>query len=286
MIIKELSEAMGVSGAENHVRRILKQAVAPYADEMWVDALGNLLVTQKGTGQTSMKVMLAAHMDEIGLMVTNIESNGTLRFKPVGGIDDRVVLGKTVKVGPDRIPGMIGGKPIHLLERSEEKSVVKMKKLFIDIGAKDKADAQTKIKIGDRAVFATKFLDLGSTYMGKAFDDRVGCAVLADVLENGPYPADLHVAFTVQEEVGLRGARVAGYSLQPDVAFVVEGTICDDLPKDEDVSPVTEVGKGPALSVMDRTTISDPRLVSFLANVATTNEIPYQFRRTAGGGTD
>jgi putative aminopeptidase FrvX len=286
VILKELSEVVGVSGEEDAVRAIIKEAIADHVDEMWVDNLGNLLAIKRGTGEIQLRVLLDAHMDEIGVMITGLESNGTLRFRPVGGIDDRVMLGKAVWVGPKRLPGVIGGKPIHLLEGDEETKVARMKGLRIDIGAADKDAAAKQVKIGDRATFATEFTDLGPTMMGKAFDDRVGCAVVVEVLQGGPYPVDVMAAFTVQEEVGLRGARVAAYRLEPDVAFALEGTSCDDLPKDDDVSPATELGKGPALTVMDRATIADPRLVSFLVSTADAHGIPYQYRRATVGGTD
>jgi len=286
VMLKQLSEAVGVSGDEGAVRVIIKDAIADHVDEMWVDNLGNLLAIKRGTGAVELRVLLDAHMDEVGMMITGIESDGTLRFKPVGGLDNRVMLGKTVVVGPKQLPGVIGGKPIHLLERGKNDSVVRVKEMRIDIGAAKKDAAVGKVKIGDRATFATEFVDLGPTMMGKAFDDRVGCAVIIDLLQGDPFPFDLLVAFTVQEEVGLRGARVAAYRLEPDIAFALEGTLCDDLPKEYDVSPATELGKGPALSVMDRRTIADPRLVSFLASTAEKHDIPFQFRQVTGGGTD
>ena len=286
MILKELSEAMGVSGDEGAVRVLVKGAIRDHVDQLWVDNLGNLLAIKRGAGRNDLRVMLAAHMDEVGMMVTSIEKDGTLRFKTVGGVDDRVMLGKAVWVGPRRMPGVIGGKPIHLLERKDIGRVVRLKELRLDIGATDKDTAASRVKIGDRAVFASQFVDLGPTMMGKAFDDRVGCAVLVELLRGEPYPCDLLAAFTVQEEVGLRGARVAGYRLEPDIAFALEGTICDDLPKEDDVSPVAEIGKGPALTTMAGRTIADPRLVSFVVAMAEKHDIPYQVRRTTGGGTD
>ena len=288
MILEALSNAIGVSGDEGAVRVVIKEAIAEHVDELWVDNLGNLLAVKRGTGEVPLRVMLDAHMDEVGVMITAIESDGTLRFKPVGGIDPRIMLGKKVWVGSDKLPGVIGGKPVHLLRGKEATSVVQMDQMRIDIGAHDKDVATAKVKPGDRATFATQFVDLGPTMLGKAFDDRAGCAVLVELLQANPYPVDVLAAFTVQEEVGLRGARVAGYRLEPDIAFALEGTICDDLPKeeDEDLSPVTEVGKGPALTVMDRLTIADPRLVSFLTRTADQHQIPYQFRRTNSGGTD
>jgi putative aminopeptidase FrvX len=286
VILQQLSEAIGVSGDEGAIRAIIREAIEEHVDEMWVDNLGNLLAIKRGTGQVGLRVLLDAHMDEVGMMITQIESDGTLRFSQVGGMDDRVLVGKAVLVGPKRLPAVIGGKPIHLLDSDEENKVVATKQLRIDIGARDKDAAASKVKVGDRATFATEFVDLGPTMMGKAFDDRVGCAVIVQLLQGERFPVDVLAAFTVQEEVGLRGARVAGYRLEPDVAFALEGTICDDLPKEDDVSPSTELGRGPALTVMDRATIADPRLVSFLVTTAEAGEIPYQFRRTVGGGND
>ncbi|MBN1317879.1 MAG: M42 family metallopeptidase [Anaerolineales bacterium] len=288
MILKELSEAIGVSGDEGEVRTIIKKAITGHVDQMWVDNLGNLLAIKKGTGKIKMRVLLDAHMDEVGLMVTGYDKDGSLQFNKVGGIDDRILLGKAYWVGPDKIPGVIGGKPVHLLDRQEYAKVVSSDNLRIDIGAANKDEAANKVKIGDRATFATRFVDTGPTMMGKAFDDRAGCAVLVKLLQSDPYPMDIMAAFTVQEEVGLRGAKVVGYRLEPDMAFTLEGTICDDMPKDEDedISPVTEVGKGPAISIMDKRTIADPRLVKFLAATAEKHAIPFQFRRTTRGGTD
>jgi endoglucanase len=288
MILRELSEAIGVSGDEGAVRTIIKTAIDGHVDEVWVDNLGNLLAIKRGTGSVPLRVMLDAHMDEVGMMITGLNADGSLSFHPVGGLDPRVVLGKTVWVGPKRLVGVVGGKPIHLCTAKERSRVVPMDSLRIDIGAADEKEASGKVKVGDRATFATEYRDLGATLMGKAFDDRAGCAVMVELLRGERYPMDVAAAFTVQEEVGLRGAGVAAYRLEPDVALALEGTICDDLPRepDEDISPVTEVGKGPAISLMDRATIADPRLVRFLAETAELNHIPYQFRRTSAGGTD
>jgi len=288
MILEALSNAVGVSGAEGAVRTLIKEAIAAHVDQMWVDNLGNLLAIKNGTGREALRVMVDAHMDEVGMMITGHDSDGTLRFMTVGGIDARLLMGKGVVVGEKKIAGVIGGKPIHLLSSGESSRVEQVESLRIDIGAPDKETAKRHVKVGDRATFNTIFQDLGPTCLGKAFDDRVGCAILVELLRDEPYPYDLLASFSVQEEVGLRGAKVAGYRLDPDIVFALEGTICDDLPKEEgeDVSPVTEIGKGPAISFMDKRTIADPRLVRYLVAIADDNEIPYQFRRTAQGGND
>lgn len=291
MLLKELSEARGVSGDEARVRDIILEAVKEYVDEHRVDALGNLICLRKARreGSWPSKVMVAAHMDEVGLMVTGINEDGTLRFAKVGGIDDRILLSKHVLVGEKAVQGVIGCRPIHLIPRAERGRVADIKKAAIDIGATSSAEAEKRVQPGNYVTFRTLFEALDEeglrTVKGKAFDDRVGCAVLAELLKSD-YAFDLYATFTAQEEVGLRGARVAAYAIDPDVGFALEGTICDDLPKREDVSPVTEVGKGPAITHMDRRLIADRRLVKLLEKTAEELRIPYQFKRAAAGGTD
>jgi endoglucanase len=293
LILKELSEAIGVSGNEDAVRKIIADAVRDHVDELRTDTIGNLFAVKKARGaKGAFKVMLAAHMDEVGLMITGHDGNGGLRFQPVGGIDDRVLLGKVLLVGPDKIPGVIGVKPVHLLKGDEGKQVIKMDDMRIDIGASSKEEAEGLIKLGQVAAFSTRYNKVGRTATGKAFDDRAGCAVLVELLRGSPagagarFPFDLHAVFTVQEEVGLRGARVAASTVEPDCAFVLEGTICDDLPKDKDTSPTTELGKGPAISLMDRSAFADRRLVDHLIATAEKLGIPYQFKQPGIGGTD
>lgn len=293
MLLKELSEAFGVSGCEDEVRGVIIEAIKDHVDEYRVDALGNLIATKKSHQPSAishqLKVMLAAHMDEVGLMITHFEEDGSLRFRRVGGIDDRILLSKVVLIGKDRVPGVIGTKPIHLLKEKERRQVIKVDQMAIDIGAKSKEEAEKVVKIGDYAIFATDFCQLTEeglrTVKGKAFDDRVGCVVLIEVLKEG-YPFDLYLVFTVQEEVGLRGARVAAYAIEPDVAFTLEGTICDDMPKKKDVSPTTQLGAGPAITLMDRSFIADSRLVKLLVETAEELGIPYQFKQPGVGGTD
>ena len=286
MILKDLSEAIGVSGDEGDVRAIILDAIRDHVDEVRVDNMGNVLALKRGTGDQGLRVMLAAHMDEVGLMVIGHDNDGLLRFRPVGGLDPRVLPGTPLKVGDERLPGVIGIKPIHLARDEERKRAPQIKELAVDIGAKDKKEAARLAPLGTYIAFATPFRDLGPTVSGKAFDDRAGCAALVELLRGDPFPFDLHAAFTVQEEVGLRGARVAAYTIEPDCAFVLEGTIADDLPRDKDTSPTTELGHGPAITLMDRTFIADRRLVQLLTSTADELHIPYQFKQPGVGGTD
>ncbi len=286
MILKELSEAFGVSGNEDDVRAIVLDTVRDHVDEVEIDAMGNVLALKRGTGQDRMRVMLAAHMDEIGLMVVGHDDDGFLKVRAVGGIDARLLPGTLLVVGSERIPGVIGVKPIHLLESGEADKVAKIEDLVVDVGAKGKDEAQKLAPLGTYATFDTKYQERETTVTGKAFDDRAGCAVLIELLRGEPFTFDLHAAFTVQEEVGLRGARVASFAVNPDCAFALEGTISDEIPKEKDVSPTTELGKGPAITVMDRSFIADRRLVRLLVDTAEEQHIPYQIKQPGKGGTD
>jgi len=251
-----------------------------------VDTMGNILARKRGTGQQPLRVMVAAHMDEIGLMVTGHDKDGFLRVRAVGGVDARLLPGTVLQVGLERIPGVIGVKPIHLLNAGESTKVSKIEDLVVDVGASSRDEANKLAPLGTYAAFTTPFRELGPTVSGKAFDDRAGCAVLVELLRGERFPFDLHAAFTVQEEVGLRGAGVAAYTIEPDCAFALEGTIADDIPKERDVSPTTELGKGPAITVMDRSFIADRRLVQLLTGTAEELGIPHQFKQPGIGGTD
>jgi endoglucanase len=285
-LLQELSEAVGVSGREDAVRQIVYEAVKPHADEIQVDALGNVITLKKGRGKDRLKVMVAAHMDEVGLMITDHQGTGSLKFRPVGGLLASMLAGKRVQVGPDRVPGVIGLMPIHLTKRDAGQKAVTMETLAIDVGVSNKEGAQGVAKVGDVATFLTPFVDLGPTVMGKAFDDRAGCAALIDLVRGEPFSFDLYAVFTVQEEVGLRGARVAAYAIEPDAAIAMDCTPANDMPKKKDASPNTVLGKGPAIYILGGRTFSDRRLVDLLMEAGDKDGIPYQVRQPGGGGTD
>ncbi len=291
MLLDELSEAPGVSGHEEAVRALLLEAIRGRVDACRIDSMGNLIALKKGTGASGLRLLVAAHMDEVGLMITGAEDSGVLRFAKVGGIDDRVLPARVVLIGPRAVPGVVGVKPVHLLEKNERDRVPEARQLVIDVGASSRAEAERLAGRGDTAVFATEFRTISDgpdgkgVVQGKALDDRVGCAILVDLLSER-YPFDLVAAFTVQEEVGLRGARVAAWAEKPDAAIVLECTGANEVPSKRDVSPSTRLGSGPALTIRDTSFIADPRLVELFRGTAVEMGIPHQFKQPNIGGTD
>ncbi|MBZ0287903.1 MAG: M42 family metallopeptidase [Anaerolineae bacterium] len=291
MHLQELSEAIGVSGKEEAVRKVILNAIDGHADDIRIDPMGSITAVKKAKGKSRMRVMLAAHMDEVGFMVTGVDGDGSIRFTGIGGIDDRILPGLRVKVGDSSIPGVILWTPIH---KNRDQNAKGISSLRIDIGASGKDEVNGRVKAGDRIAFDSRFMEVSDKILrGKSFDDRVGCSLLIDVLQGGPYPVDVLAAFTVQEEIGLRGARVAAQRLKPDIAFALEGTTANDIPnpsadpdEDDDVNPTCCLGDGPALTVMDRSIIVDPRILGFLRKTADDHQIPYQLKTMLGGGTD
>jgi len=284
-LLERLCNACAVSGDEHELRQIVLEEIRPYTEDIRVDSLGNVLATRKGSGQHRMRVMLAAHMDEVGLMLTNEDGDGFFRFETVGGVNLHVLPGKAVWVGRPHVPGVIGAKPVHLVSPEESKNAISLDTLRIDLGPGNGA----KAKVGDRAAFATFFQRLGASLRAKALDDRLGVANLIELVKHPPANIDLLAAFTVQEEVGTRGASVASYSLNPDLAIVLECTPANDLPSwdgAENNQYNTRLGAGPAIYVADKNTLSDPRLVRHFVETADALNIPYQMRQPGSGGTD
>ena len=293
MILKELSEAVGVSGSEDAVRKIVLDAIKDHVTDIRINSIGGVTALKKGvpsaSGQSPLRVMIAAHMDEIGFIVRGFDSDGLIRFSAIGGVDERILPGLRVRIGD--LYGVIIWTPIHL---NREQSVVKLNNLRIDIGATSKDDAADKVKPGDRIAFDSRYMEIGEKMLrGKAFDDRAGCSLLIDVLQGEPYPVDVLAAFTVQEELGLRGAKVAAQTLKPDVAFVLEGTTANDVPNpmaDPDdtteLNPTCRQQAGPTLSVMDFSMVAHAGLLKFMRQTAEVEGIPYQLKTQLGGGTD
>ena len=285
-LLEKLCNAVAVSGDEQEVRQIVLEEVKSVADEVKVDALGNVLVTRFGRGEKRPHVMLAAHMDEIGFMLVKDDEGGLFEFVTIGGIDERQLVAKSVLVGQEHLPGVIGAKPIHLTKKEERKNTLKIDQMRIDMGL----DIGSKVKVGDRASFATRFELIGPSIRAKALDDRLGVVNLIELVKHAPGNIDLLAAFTVQEEVGLRGARVAAYAFDPDMAFALDSTPARDLPvwesDDDNVNYNTRLDQGPAIYLMDSATIADRRLVDLLVKAAEAEGIPYQFRQPNRGGTD
>lgn len=285
MLLKELTEKNGVSGNEHEVRDFIKREAEKLNTEIRTDSMGNLIVLKKGKNPRY-KVMLSAHMDEVGFIVTGYGEYGTIKFSTVGGIDPRILLGKKVVVGEKKIPGVIGCKPIHMQSRDERGSNVKIRNMYIDIGAEKKEEAEKLAPLGEYISFAGEYVEFGEDRIkAKALDDRVGCAVLLDALKYD-YDFDLYACFTTQEEVGLRGAKVAAYTIDPDVALVIEGTTCSDVPGVEKHEYSTILGKGAALTIMDRATYGDKNFVNYIYSLAKANNIEVQFKNTTSGGND
>jgi endoglucanase len=285
-LLEKLCNSVSVTGDEGEVRRIVLEEVKPYADEVKVDALGSVLVRKRASasaGRKPLRVLLDAHMDEVGLMIVHEDEDGFFRFETVGGIDPRYLAGKQVVVGRDHAIGVIGTKPIHLMDSEERQNTIEVSAMRIDLGLEGKA------KVGDRATFATKFRRVGPSIVSKAIDDRIGVATLIELLKHAPKHIELCLSFSVQEEIGLRGATVAGHYFEPDLAVAVDSTPARDLPDFEGRENFlynTKLGSGPAIYMANSSTLDDPRLVRFLAETAEREKIPYQFRQPGGGGTN
>src|SRR5262245_8485303 len=280
-LLEKLCNVVAVSGDEGEVRKIVLEEIKDYADDVRVDALGNVLATRRGRGTKRMRLMLDAHMDEVGLMIVADDGEGIYRFETVGGIDSRHLIGKQFLVGKERTPAVIGGKPIHLMESGERTRKVAADALRLDLGLAGKA------KIGDRGGFATKFRRVGPSILAKSIDNRIGVATIIELVKHAPANLDVCAAFTVQEEIGLRGAKVAAQYFDPDLAITIDSTPAYDLPDykgDENTSYNARLGFGPAIYVADGATLHDPRLIRFLQNTATEEGIPHQLRQPGGGG--
>ena len=291
-LLEQLSNRFGVSGFEDEVRDWISETVRPLADRIEVDVLGNLIV-RINPGQ-NFTLMLDAHMDEIGLMVSHVEEGGFLRFALIGAWDPRVLPGHQAEIRSRdgaKHRGVIASTPPHVQTPDEQKQPWKVDDLFIDVGVESKEAAATMgIGPGTPATLAYPFQILENhRVMGKALDDRVGCAILIRCLEyfseNRP---DFSVVanFAVSEEVGLRGAKTAGYEIHPDVALVVEGTVGADVPGTAPHKCPARVSQGPAISVADKSIIVDPAFVGFIEDAARTSEIPWQHKLPLSGGTD
>ena len=285
-LLKQLCLLNGVSGDEGEVRAFLWAQAEPYADSIRTDALGNLIVFKQGAKATGNRLLLAAHMDEVGLIITHVTDEGFLKFGFVGGVDRRIAIGKPVVLGPDRVPGIISLKAIHLTDKAELKKVPKTDSLYIDIGAGRREEALKKVPLGTYGSFVSQPEEFGDGFFkARAIDDRIGCAIMLELLKE-KLPLDVTFAFTAQEEVGTRGAFGAAFSVTPQVALVLETTTAADLPGVDSHRRVCAPGKGPVISYMDGSTIYDRGLFEDLRRLAEDNGIPWLTKEYIAGGND
>ncbi len=292
-LLEKFTNAHGISGSEDNIRDLLEMELEPYVDTIRKDVMGNLIATRKGAGPS---IMLAAHMDEIGLMVRYIDDNGFLRFVGIGGWFDQTLLNQRVIVHGKKgsIPGVIGSKPPHVMKDEDRKKPVKLEDMFIDIGAKDREDAENLgIEIGTTASIDREFVSLANGKVtSKAFDNRAGVVILIEVmkrLSKHKIEANVYAVGTVQEEVGLKGAKTSAFGISPNLALALDTTIPGDHPGINKTDSCLEIGKGPVITVADasgRGLIAHPQVLKWLKETAAENKIPYQLGVGSGGTTD
>ncbi len=278
LLIKRLTETYGPSGHEQIIREVIREEIKSLVDEVRVDALGNLIARRKGIGAVPRKkVMLAAHMDEIGVMVTHVDEKGFLRFASLGGVFPNTLVGHRCRF-ENGVIGAFGQE-----KKDSSRTEVKMDKLFIDVGARDAKSAP--VGVGDAAGFWREFADLGDRIIAKTMDDRLGCAILIETLRQlKKSPHDIFAVFTAQEEVGVRGAMTSAFGVQPDVALALDVTDTGDTPESNTMA--VALGKGPAIKVKDSGMLAHPGIKNALIETAQENKIPYQLEILVGGSTD
>lgn len=283
--LKELCRLNGASGDEGAVRAFIIDKIKDNADYS-VDSMGNIIAFKKGREVPKNKIMLDAHMDEVGFIITSVQSDGTLTFSEVGGIDPTVIIGRQVTVGSKGLIGVVGAKAVHNLSAEERDKTPEMDSLYIDIGAADRKEAEKYAAPGDYAYFVSEYAELGDDIIkSKAIDDRFGCALLIDMI-NSELPYDLYFTFTVQEEIGLRGAKTAAYTVNPDIAIAVETTTAADIDGISENKQVCRLGKGAVVSFMDRSTMYDRDLYNAAVEQAEKKGIPWQTKSLIAGGNN
>lgn len=291
-LLKRLSETPGVSGREERVRQLIEQELAGVVDELTVDNMGNLTAVKRAATSNAPKAMVAAHMDEIGFYVRHIDDRGFVRVQRVGGFDPRNLFARQVTVhaskSGEELIGVMnpGGKPIHISTAEERKKVPEFDAFYVDLGLSGE-DVKAKVRVGDMITLNQQFIDLGAVVTGKALDDRVGCWILIETLKRLKDPAfEVHAVFTVQEEVGLRGARTGAFRVEPDVGIALDTTLAVDTPDITEHFRVTQLGKGVGLKVMDSSAISTRWLLDEFIDLAERDEVAYQLEVLPLGGTD
>ena len=285
-ILKTLCDEYGISGNESTVASRIIGMIEDYADSYYVDNLGSVIAFKKGARTPAKKILIDAHTDEVGMIVTGFAADGGLCFTTVGGVDARVILGRRVLVGEDRIPGVIGTKAIHMQSEEERKTAVPVDKLYIDIGCSSKEEAQALVDYGDEVCFPAGFGTFGNGYLkGKAIDDRFGCAVMVELIRS-ELPCDCWCSFSVQEEVGCRGAAASAFAVAPDYAIVLETTTAADLAGVSEPKSVCTLGKGAVVGFMDRGTVYPRDLYKLCHQLGAEKGIPVQTKTMVAGGND
>ncbi len=284
-LLKKLTEAAGVSGYENEVRKIIIDEIKDFCTAMRIDSMGNLIVykSAKNNSDEAKTILLSAHMDEVGFIITEITDEGYLKFETVGGIEAKILVSKRVKI--NGLCGVISFKAVHLCTKEEREKKIEENMLYIDIGAKNRKDAEKYVSKGDYCTFDSEYVEFGNMIKAKALDDRLGCAIMAEIIKKD-LPVNLFCTFTVQEEVGLRGAKSAIYGINPDYAIVIEGTTCNDMTGVPENLRVTKSGDGVAISILDSASKADEELRNLLIESAKKHNIKYQFKASTSGGND
>lgn len=287
-LLADICRVPGAPGYEHRVRKFIIETIGDMADEVTIDNMGNLIVKMNGKSDEK-KVMIAAHMDEISFIVTDIDKDGFIRFSPLGGFDPKTLTAQRVIIhGEEDVIGVMGAKPIHVLTPEERSKAPKLTDFFIDTGMSI-AEVEKLISVGDVITRERELIQMGDCYNAKSLDNRVSVYILIEALKklSKKKPAfDTYATFTVQEEVGIRGAIAAASFIKPDFSINLDVTLAYDLPGANDHEKVTELGKGTAIKVLDGMTICDPRMINFLKSTAKKKKIPYQIELLPAGGTD
>ena len=283
-LLKELCLTDGVSGDESAVRELIISKIKDVC-EYSVDNLGSVICFKKGKKTPAKKLMVCAHMDEVGFIITYISPDGTLSFGCVGGIDPSVIIGRQVRIGRSRISGVVGSTAVHNLSREQREKAPRTEDLYIDIGAADRAEAEKYVSPGDCAYYDSEFTDMGSCIKSKALDDRAGCAMMIELLHE-ELEYDTYFVFNVQEEIGLRGSAASAFAVAPDHAVVLEATTAADIDGASGEKRVCILGKGPVISFMDRRTMYDKELYRLAFHTAGEMGIPCQTKTMIAGGND
>ena len=286
-LLKKISETAGAPGYEQRIRAFVIEQVTPFVDELYTDAMGNVITIKKG--KEDKKVMIAAHLDEIGFMVKHIDDDGFVRFHTLGGFDPKTLTAQRVIIhGKKDIIGVMGSKPIHLMTAEERAKGMSINDYFIDTGM-SKKDLEQYIEVGDSITRERELIQMGDCVNGKSLDNRVSVYILLEMLrelKNTEVPYDIYGVFSVQEEVGIRGAEVAAHQINPDFGFGLDVTIAFDIPGSSDHEKITSLGGGTAIKIMDSSTICDYRMVRYLKETANKHRIKWQPEVLTGGGTD